>query len=118
MRELASIEEKDGLRRRWFSDADWDLIVWLTGPGEIWGFQLCYDRVRAERALTWTRETGYSHDRIDDGEGSPTKNRTPVLMPDGVFRSLEIAQRFARDANEVPAAVRDFVIEKILAYYS
>jgi hypothetical protein len=116
VRELAWIEEKDGLRRRWFSDADWDLIVWLSGPGEIWGFQLCYDRARDERALTWTRETGYSHDRIDDGEGNPTKNRTPVLVPDGVFPALDIVKRFARDAGDIPPAIRDFVIDRICNY--
>jgi len=92
LKEISSSDEKGGLRRKWFSDANWDLIVWLSGPGEIWGFQLCYDRARDERALTWTRETGYSHDRIDDGEGNPTKNRTPVLVPNGVFPALDRKQ--------------------------
>jgi hypothetical protein len=36
--------------RRWFSDGDFDLIVWYAG-GEIAGFQLCYDKGRRERAL-------------------------------------------------------------------
>ena len=116
MRELPSSHEKGGLRRRWFSDPSWDLIVWFEPGGAIRGFQLCYDRAGDERALTWTRDAGYSHDRIDDGEGNPTKNRSPVLVSDGIFPASEIVKRFARDAAEIDPSIRDFVIARIRAY--
>ena len=57
--------------RRWFTDSDFDLIVWYEGQdedGPIAGFQLCYDKQGAERALTWRRATGFSHEKVDDGE--------------------------------------------------
>lgn len=41
-----------------------ELIVWFADDSTIWGFQLCYDRGRSERAFTWTAADGYSHNRI------------------------------------------------------
>ena len=71
--------------RRWIADEYFDLIVWYEAAGAIHGFQLCYDKPGRERALTWTRERGFSHTAIDSGESRPTANRTPILVPDGVF---------------------------------
>ena len=38
--------------RRWFRDDELDLIVWYGDDGSIEGFQLCYDKLQHERALT------------------------------------------------------------------
>jgi hypothetical protein len=54
--------------RRWFTDEFFDLIVWYDEKRTLVGFQLCYDKEGRERALTWTREHGFQHNRIDDGE--------------------------------------------------
>ena len=40
-------------RRRWFSSDDMDLIVWYDDSDAPIGFQLCYDKLRSERALRW-----------------------------------------------------------------
>ena len=103
-------------QRKWFADDDFDLIVWFGEDGGIWGFQFCYDHDRAECALTWTTEAGYSHDRVDDGEPNPTKNRTPILVPDGQFASDEIMRRFHDSSAELETAVRDFIFDKLRGY--
>jgi len=101
-------------RRRWFCDDYFDLIAWLEVDGSLWGFQLCYDRERYPRALTWTKPGGYKHDGIDDGEGGagPFKG-SPILVQDGLFDYKEVGARLAAAAGELPPDYRDFILEKL-----
>ena len=47
--------KNEGLRR-WFTDKDFDLIIWYDYNNKnIDGFQLCYDKSNYERVLTWVR---------------------------------------------------------------
>lgn len=92
--------------RRWFSDDYFDLIVWYDVQGEIAGMQLCYDKQGHERALTWTRDGGVKHERVDTGEPSPVKNMAPILVPDGVVPFCELLTQFrARSGSLEPALV-------------
>ena len=104
--------------RRWFSDDYFDLIVWFDSPQQntITGFQLCYDKERGERALTWRRESGYTHDRIDDGERVPGPKESPVLMPDGVFERTPVVERLKREGAKVDQVLLQFVIQRIEEY--
>ena len=100
--------------RRWFTDAYFDLIVWYQRDGcEITGFQLCYDKQREERALTWHRDRGFDHKRIDDGEVSGRMKMTPVLVPDGAFDSAAIAERFRRESAEIEPEIRQLVYSRL-----
>jgi hypothetical protein len=104
-------------RRRWFESDDEDLIVWFGGDGSIVGFQLCYDRTRAERALTWDQSEGYSHMRVDDGEAiGKVRKSSPVLFPDGAFDAGAMLKRFQSVAGEVPDDIAAFVSRKIMEY--
>jgi hypothetical protein len=104
--------------RRWFSDDYFDLIVWYEGfPRRrtgITGFQLCYDRNGYERALTWTRDHGYSHERVDTGEvaGGYLK-QTPILVADGVFESGQVAKRFREASKGIDPDIADLVLDKL-----
>lgn len=103
--------------RRWFSDDYFDLIVWMEPGGGFWGFQLCYDLEKKPRALTWSKKYGYRHSGIDDGEGVfGTAKNSPVLVEDGLFDASSMERRFARSAAELPADIRDLVLEKIRAH--
>lgn len=116
LKEYPAKRPKGDPQRRWFADEFFDLIAWLNPDGSIKGFQLCYDKGPAERALTWTREAGYAHNRIDDGEGNPAKNQTPVLVPDGAFASRKILQRFMDACGQIDARISRFVIRKLREY--
>jgi hypothetical protein len=106
-------------RRRWFSDEDFDLIVWLDDSEEILGFQLCYDKLRDEHSLTWWSERGFAHTGVDDGEGRPARQKaTPILVPDGEFRSTRVAERFLQESRGIDQAVVEFVYEKLVSYGS
>jgi len=99
--------------RRWITDEYFDLIVWYTREGAVYGFQLCYDKPRWERALTWINNRGFSHTQIDAGEETPMRNRSPVLVPDGSFPADLVTREFVRRSAELPADLRDLVLEKI-----
>jgi hypothetical protein len=116
--EFANVTQRRGEpRRRWFRSPDEDLIVWYDGDGSLWGFQLCYDRNNRERALTWTKDKGYSHLKVDDGEVEPlTAKRTPILVPDGVFDSKSALERFLAISKSVPEDVVRLVVEKLEGY--
>ncbi len=101
-------------RRRWFSDDFFDLIIWLEPDESVWGFQLCYDIGFRPRALTWTKQTGYKHSGIDDGEhGGGAHKSSPVLVQDGLFDTSAIGARLAAASGELPAGLLDCVLLKI-----
>ncbi len=105
----------EGLRR-WFTDSDFDLIVWLGEGGGVSGFQLCYDKQTRERALTWKRGKGFLHEGIDDGEAPGRAKMTPILVPDGEFRKETVLDRFRRESREIDSGVRRFVLETLSRY--
>jgi hypothetical protein len=102
-------------RRRWFASPDFDLIVWCDTAGAPIAFQLCYDKGRAEHAITWEPSTGLLHNAVDDGEfhiGLRYK-ATPVLAPDGAFQLDRIAERFAAESRDLPPDIAAFVIARL-----
>jgi hypothetical protein len=99
--------------RRWFSDEEFDLIVWTDDDGSVRAFQLCYNRSGEERALTWSREAGYRHHRVDAGEESPLRNKSPILLTNGPFPTEQVVARFQLAAGEIEADLRAFILEKL-----
>ncbi|PYN13023.1 MAG: hypothetical protein DME05_19975 [Candidatus Rokuibacteriota bacterium] len=95
------------------SDDYFDLIVWYEPNGRLLGFQLCYDKPRRERALTWTLIGGFVHSRIDSGEQKPTADRTPILMPDGSFPAEIVRREFLVRAAALPDEIGGLVLSKI-----
>ena len=102
--------------RRWLSDDYFDLIVWYTGDNAIYGIQLCYDKPRWERALTWISRKGFSHMEVDDGEPNAWGNQTPILVPDGSFPADIVVAEFGRRGAGLPAKLRNLVLGKIDEY--
>jgi hypothetical protein len=116
LKESQCRQDSDKGRRRWFSDEDFDLIVWSGHDGVISGFQLCYDKQKSERALTWRQAAGFSHERVDSGETNPAKNLSPVLVPDGLCPIDEIADLFFMRSSEIDPSIRSFITEKFREY--
>ena len=103
--------------RRWFADAEMDLTVWIGSRGEITGFELCYDKPAGERALRWSSESGYSHQRIDDGEGRPGRFKgSPILLPDGEFPGNRISRLFEIHSREIERTIASYILKKINEY--
>lgn len=99
-------------RRRWFTDDFFDLFVWYADDRQVLGFQLCYDKPGNEHALTWRRDAGFSHRRVDDGDRCQ-RNATEWLMPDGVFSGSRLLARFLAESRAVDPDLVDLVRSRI-----
>src|SRR5438132_11919716 len=116
LREVLIVEQNNpSLRRRWFESDYFDLFIWQDAGGAFVRFQLCYDVELNERALVWSDREGFYHDGVDQGDGGPEGGRgqVPILVRDGKFDSGTVVPRFEREAAQMPADVRDFVIAKM-----
>ena len=117
MYRITDAKEYDGDRRiKWFTDEYFDLVIWLGDDDTIVAFQLVYDRERHPHALTWDKDNGYLHEKVDDGDRGGRMKMTPILLPDGIFRSDDVAEEFLKRSREIDPAVADFVYGKIAAY--
>jgi hypothetical protein len=128
LKETEMIREVQGARqirsegfRRWFTDQYFDLIVWYEGvdaQSPIAGFQLCYDKAAKERALTWRRDRGFTHEKVDDGEWGRTLSAkmTPILVPDGLFDASAITRQLREHSTEMDPGVATFVLTTLAGY--
>lgn len=100
--------------RRWFMCDTMELIVWVDDAGGPAGFQLCYDKGGIERALTWREGAGYSHRRVDPGEGAgmPFK-AAPVLGANYWLRPHAVLAAFEAASLGLPPDVAGFVVRKL-----
>jgi len=117
LREISGVRQIEGEpHRRWFSDEHFDLVIWDEGR-EIVGFQLCYDKSRGERALTWKAESGFTHNAVDDGEGRAGRYKaSPILVADGSFDAGLVASRFLGHSGGLDSRSCDFIYLKLLEY--
>lgn len=104
------------IRKRWFQDSYFDLFVWQDEQERIVSFQLCYDRSGQERVISWDRERGFGHHRVDDGEASPHKNMSPVFVSDGVFSAQEVLPKFAQAGQQINPNINAFIMQKLTEY--
>lgn len=119
LREITQVRQVKGeLRRRWFTSATMDLVVWFDRANLPVGLQYCYDKGSAEHALTWSRESGFSHMAVDDGEGrgGMQHKATPILVADGNFDAGRNLDLFVQNSKHLPAEIQDFVSRKIGEY--
>jgi hypothetical protein len=116
--EIKNVKQYDGEpQRRWFVDDYFDLIVWLSKSNEVIGFQLCYDKMKNQHALTWHKNSGYIHNRVDDGEHKPGKYKaTPVLVTDGTFEAEAVAEIFKWESRNMDKELAQFISQMLKEY--
>jgi len=104
-----------GERRRWFASPDIDLIVWFDEADSPIAFQLCYDKRRAERALTWNPDNGFVHTAVDTGERQDglRYKAAPILVEGGRADLSRMTDLLAAASRRVPPAVAAFVTSKL-----
>ncbi|MBN2493367.1 MAG: hypothetical protein JXR96_02150 [Deltaproteobacteria bacterium] len=114
LKEVETVRQEPGQPvKRWFTDEYFDLFVWQQGE-EIVHFQLCYEKPREERVLSWRKAGGFQHDAVDDGEQRDGRHKaSPIFVDDGAFDRDAIGDRLREAGAEVDAAVIDFVLERI-----
>jgi hypothetical protein len=114
LKEIPVISEENEPVKRWFTDHNTDLFVWLAEDESILRFQLCYNKGQNEHALTWTRDQGLSHHAVDDGEEKVMKmKKSPILVQNGRVDYSGV-QKIIRDTGqELPAFIYNFVLETL-----
>lgn len=114
LREIPSARQVPGEpRRRWFSSARCDLIVWVREDESAEGFQLCYDKDAREHALTWMPGRGFSHTAVDPGDNPSRHKGTPLLVADGVFEANRLLELFRAEAKSLPPEYVTLITGKI-----
>jgi hypothetical protein len=116
--EIANVRQIPGENfRRWFSDENFDLIIWYSIRNKIVGFQLCYKLGMEEKALTWFHDKGYTHYKIDDGENHPSCFKmTPILVQCGTFKREHVLQLFKTAGDQIDSEIYNFVCSLIKNY--
>jgi len=103
--------------RRWFSDDDFDLIIWYSHAGELLGFQLCYDKQGTERAFTWKTDGSFTHSRVDSGDSVLSgMKKTAVLIADGTPAPQTVADAFRSAATGLDPEIVDLVYQKVVSF--
>lgn len=116
MYEIRKVRQNKGEPfRRWFFSHDLDLIVWYENNC-FYGFQLCYDVQGDQHAITWFIDRGFTHTRVDAGDTVPGKPRTPILLPNGFFDNVRIANQFKKAAMRIDARVSEIVYRLLMEY--
>lgn len=118
LREITNVRQIEGEPfRRWFSDPQLDLFVWYGEGDDIIKFQFCYNKGAGECALTWCRDSGYSHHGVDDGEGGIYEMKgTPILVADGVPDAGRIATLFREHGQKMEHDLFEFILARIHDY--
>ena len=117
LREIARVNQPDpDLKRRWFRDDYFDIFTWQAGDGNVVGFQVCYDLSTYERVLSWSASKGYTHHRVDGGEASPSRNRSPLMLPDGLVPLSTVLGEFDRRSDSLEPPVRAFLRQHLVQY--
>lgn len=103
-------------RRRWFSDrTDMDLVVWYSREGRLRGFQFCYGKKRAPRALTWQFDSGFAHNEIVDDRGMMVV-ASPILGKPIKSPIEPLIEKLTAAADSLEPALRRFVVKKLQEY--
>jgi hypothetical protein len=104
--------------RKWMFDDYFDLYLWYQPDGTVFGFQLCYDKDRDQRALTWDRAGKFQHNRVDAGEAKPNANQTPILSEPCPFSREPVRSEFVKRAVHLEPAIVALILSKIDAFPS
>ena len=84
---------------RWFRSEHADLYVWPEEDNiveAVGAFEYCYRKLDREYRLSWNSRNGIRHARVEDGESSPLRNDSPLIVP-GNPPDLAMAARHFRE---------------------
>jgi len=104
-------------KRRWFNSANLDLIIWLDEKNQIQGFQLCYDKLRKEKAFTYKQQTGFNHQSVDNGESNyGNYKQSPILLAEQQINVPHLCQIFIQQSVDIENIIVEYIINSIDDY--
>ena len=100
--------------RRWFMSPAMDLIIWHDERMKPIGFQLCYDKGRREKAITWHEGGELVHSAIHSGEDTGLKHKeSPILVDDVKPDFAYIKEHFEQQSGKLPPEVARLVLSAL-----
>jgi len=118
LREIKGTVQKRGEpKKRWFTNSNIDLFIWLNEDDEIVSYQLTYSKPNDEKALTWSEEHGFSHLRVDDGARPSKHPASPLLVEDGVFNPSKIKSMLKENSGELEPSIESFIVSGIEEHF-
>lgn len=104
--------------RRWFHSDRMDLFVWTLPNQKTVRFQLTYEALHEEKALTWDAEGGFTHDRIDSGISAGRHPGSPLLCYEPDVDIASLVDAFEEHSADIDPSVRAFVLAKLHNYHA
>jgi hypothetical protein len=102
--------------KRWFSDLNNDLFVWLNKQGQVIAFQFSYNKTDNEHLLSWSEQQDYSHGRIDDGEDvCQHLKMSPIMVSTGTPDYAQVAEIFRGISASLEPGLVEFIYRKLAA---
>lgn len=99
--------------RRWYTDNDNDLVVWLD-QYRIRGFQLLVPGSCGRTVITWHETERPMVAGLDDGEGRPGRPKmTPILIHKDTIDVGKVLRQFKGISEELPSGLAELVEHKI-----
>lgn len=96
-----------------FADDYFDLSLETDRAGNPRAFQLCYNLISDEHALTWSTTGPTRHLKVDQGEDKATINRAPILVADGECPVETLTREFSHRSKSLPPETQEFILSKI-----
>ena len=110
---LREIEVKDK-GRRWFSNPDEDLYLYLDDKGDIDSVEFCYGKTKDEHVLIVKTGSHFNHMRVDDGEQKLNSYKeSPIYVLNGRFNLDLIISDLTSGIDELPNDLQEDIIEFI-----
>jgi len=106
--------------RRWFLDDYFDLIIWYDdSKRNLIGFQLCYEKLQNERAVTYKIENDRiirSHRYITSSLAVPPKKdaqMTAILKGDADRLNPEVIEKFLKEFGKLEEDLKLFIVKEL-----
>ena len=116
MEEFETVRQDRTGFKRYFFDDSFDLyVLYDCQGGMITGFQLVYDKKATPRAITWIKDKGFRHNKVN-GLDSSYHNLTPLLVRDGVFDIQAISDSFREHSKRIDEEISSLVYSTLKHY--
>lgn len=115
LKELKSTRQIPGEPfRRWYTDNDNDLIVWLDHY-RITGFQLLAPSSYGRIVITWHEGQRPTLAGLDEGEGRPARPKmTPILIQHNKINLGKVLRHFQSISGELPSGLTELIEQRIM----
>jgi len=114
MREIKGIhQDTSGHTKRWFSDLDSDLFLWIDKDDQIRAFQFSIRERNIETAVKWEETSGINYYTVDDGSHPGKHPGTPLLLEDEGIDKEALSVAIDQKLSSEHPKIHDFVLKKI-----